>query len=64
MMEDEDDIPCCKGCDEVLSRPHKVGDCCECCGANFWCCVDECSNCNRCQQDCCDCNEEEDDDDT
>lgn len=39
----------------VLDKPHKENDRCECCGGNFWCCVDQCTGCGRCQQDCCDC---------
>ena len=45
----------CVACAAVLDKPHKENDRCECCGGNFWCCVDQCTGCGRCQQDCCDC---------
>ena len=43
----------------VLDKPHKENDRCECCGGNFWCCVDQCTGCGRCQQDCCDCDNDD-----
>lgn len=71
--EDYDDLcehcksdPCecvrCMACEEVLKKPHKEHDRCECCGANYWCCADQCRGCGRCQQDCCDCNNDDPED--
>lgn len=58
-MEPFEIVTACAYCDEPLEKPWKSHERCESCLGNFWCCVDQCSDCGLCEQGCCGCSDDD-----